>query len=164
MKSFFVVILLFGSLNVQAAAPASGQKVSTNASEIIQQQTAIRAQVLSGKGAFKDMDASARNNLLKHQEIVFDLLKDKESTTQLSETDQVRVSNSISSIVAAITNAEDNRMVCRREKPTGSNRIETNCKTVAERRIEREQAADRRRLSNAKCITACGDSMMPEGW
>lgn len=164
MKYFFVVVLLFGSLTVQAAAPASKQKVSTNASEIVQQQTAIRAQVLSGKGAFKDMDASARNDLLKHQDIVFGLLKDKESTTQLSEADQVRVSNSISSIVAAVTNAEDDRMVCRREKPTGSNRTETICKTVAERRIEREQAADSRRLSNSKCITACGDSMKPEGW
>lgn len=166
MKSLFMALFLFGSMNAYAAAPASAQKVSTNASEIVQQQTAIRAEVLSGKGAFKDMDASARDKLLRHQEIVIDLLKDKELTTDLSEADQVRVSNSISSIVAAVKNAEDDRMVCRREKTTGSHRPETICKTVAQRRLEREQSRDSRNFGgNAKCTTDCsGESMRPQGW
>lgn len=165
MKYFFATILLFGSLSVHAAVPASGQKISTNASEIVQQQTALHAQVLSGKGAFKDMDPSARNDLLKNQEIVFDLLKDKKSTTELSQTDQVRVSNAISSIIATVSNAEDERMVCRREKPAGSNIPGTICKTVAQRRAEREQAVDARSRSSAKCITDCsGQAMRPEGW
>lgn len=165
MKSFFAVIFLFGSLTVHAAAPVSGQKVSTNASEIIQQQTALRAQILSGKGAFKDMDASVRNDLLRNQAVVLDLLKDKELTTELSQADQIKVSNSLSSIVAAINNAEDERMVCRREKPTGSNLSETICKTVAQRRAEREEAMARNFRRNAQCTTDCsGEKMRPEGW
>lgn len=166
MKLFFVAVFLLGSMNVHAAAPASAQKVSTNAPEIIQQQTALRAAVLSGKGAFKDMDASARDDLLRHQEIVIDLLKGKELTTQLSEADQIRVSNSISSIVAAINNAEDDRMVCRREKMTGSHRPETVCKTVAQRRLEREEARDRRSdPRNAMCKNTCGNTPgTVEGW
>ena len=166
MKSLFVALFMFGSMNVHAAAPGSTQKVSTNAAEIIQQQTALRSEVLSGKGAFKDMDATVRNDLLRHQEVVFDLLKGKELTTELSEADQVRVSNSISSIVAAVSNAEDDRMVCRREKTTGSHRPETICKTVAQRRAEREQSRDSRNFGgNSKCVTACsGESMRLEGW
>ena len=162
MKSFFAVLVLLCSMSVHAAAP----KVSTNAPEIIQQQTALRAEVLSGKGAFKDMDASARNDLLRNQEILFDLLKDKELTTQLSETDQVRVSNSISSIVALVNNAEDDRMICRREKMTGSHRPETICKTVAQRRVEREEARNRNlQPRNAMCKNTCGNvSGTVEGW
>ena len=166
MKSFFVALFLFGTMNVHAAAPATAQKVSTSAPEIIQQQTVIRAEILSSKGAFKDMDASVRNDLLRHQDVVFELLKGKERTTQLSEADQIRVSNSISSIVAIISNAEDDRMVCRREKMTGSHRPETICKTVAQRRVEREEARSRRsEPRNTMCKKTCGNvSGTVEGW
>ena len=165
MKSLLVLCFVLVATGLQFQALASSEPVSTNAREIVEQQTRIRSEVLSGKGAFKEMDASVRNELLRNQELVIDLLKDKELTTQLSDADQLRVSNSISSLIAAVKNAEDDRMVCRREKATGSHRPETICKTVAQRRLEREQAKDSMSLRNARCTTDCsGEKMRPEGW
>ena len=165
MKSLLVLCFALVAASVPFQVLASSEPVNTNAREIVEQQTRLRSEVLSGKGAFKEMDASVRSELLRNQEVVIDLLKDKDLTTQLSEADQLRVSNSISSIIAAVKNAEDDRMVCRREKMTGSHRPETICKTVAQRRMEREQARDAMSSSNAKCTTDCsGEKMRPQGW
>ena len=57
-------------------------------------------------------------------------------------------------------------MVCRREKMTGSHRPETICKTVAQRRVEREEARSRRsEPRNTMCKKTCGNvSGTVEGW
>ena len=62
------------------------------------------------------------------------------STTDLPEKDQITVFNSLEAIEAIVNQAEEERMVCTRVKPVGSNRPETVCKTVAQMREEKLEA------------------------
>ena len=66
-----------------------------------------------------------------------------QSVEQLPEETRVRVFNEQERVNTLLTRAAaDSRMVCRREKPTGSNRPSNICLTVAERRRHRDAAND----------------------
>ena len=59
----------------------------------------------------------------------------------LSEADRVALFNDQSLVNSLLTQAgEDSRVVCRREKTIGSQRVQNQCMTVAERRRAREAA------------------------
>ncbi len=71
------------------------------------------------------------------------LLDGAQSVDQLPETTKVRVFNDQERINTLLSRAHaDSRVVCKREKPTGSNRPTNTCMTVAERRRAREGAVD----------------------
>lgn len=71
------------------------------------------------------------------------LLGGAQTAEQLPELARVEVFNEQERINTLLQRAHaDSRMVCRREKPTGSNRPTNVCLTVAERRRHREAATD----------------------
>ncbi|MEL1266124.1 hypothetical protein [Pseudoxanthomonas putridarboris] len=71
------------------------------------------------------------------------LLDGAQSVGQLPEGTKVRVFNEQERINTLLGRAHaDSRVVCKREKPTGSNRPANTCMTVAERRRAREGATD----------------------
>lgn len=163
-----VLVLASTIVMMTILVPVNGMAANSSIEDvpkITQQQSDLRQKVLAGKGAFKDIDASSRTTLLGKQDIVMGLLDGKQSTTQLSPADQVTLVNTLGEIAVIVDKAEDERMVCRREKKTGSNRPETICKTVAQLRDEREEA-DKYLTSprNASCMTQCGETMGAEGW
>lgn len=59
-------------------------------------------------------------------------------TTELSEAEQLQLFTALGHISAIVNRAEDERLVCRRHRPTGSNRPATVCRTVARLRADRE--------------------------
>lgn len=65
----------------------------------------------------------------------------------LSQAEQVDMVNDVSLLHGLLANAEDERMVCRREKPVGSNRISSVCKSAAE--WERLRAKSRTNLEDS---------------
>ena len=74
---------------------------------------------------------------------ISNLLGGAQSVDQLSEGAKVEVFNEQEKINNLLTEArEDSRLQCSRERPTGSHRPKTICKTVAERRLERDRAQD----------------------
>ena len=113
---------------------------NTSAAAILSQQAIIQADALKRSGRYKDVSETDLQALLEHQSLVANKLASVESTTQLSERDQITVFNSLEAIEAIINKAENERMVCERYKPIGTNRPTTVCKTVAQRRTEREAA------------------------
>lgn len=71
------------------------------------------------------------------------LLDGVEDVNRLPEATRVEVFNEQERVNALLTRAHaDSRLVCRREKPTGSNRSINRCVTVAERNRERDNAQD----------------------
>lgn len=74
---------------------------------------------------------------------ISNLLGGAQSVDQLGEEVKVRVFNEQEKINSLLGQAHaDSRVICRREKPTGSNRTTSVCMTVAERRRAREGAVD----------------------
>jgi hypothetical protein len=137
--------------------------VNTDAGAIVaQQQQEIREQAMARKGRYKDMGEQTRNDLFAKQDLVLGLLEGKQRSTELSELDQTTLFNSLEAIQAIVNNAEDERMVCRRERPTGSHRPQNVCKTVAQMRAEREQSQGALSNRDVRC-SSCGDGP-PAGW
>lgn len=123
------------------SAPAwADESANTDAQAILTQQQSIKSEVMSKKGRYRDMDQGTRQQLFDQQDKVQKLLVGVSRATELGEHDQIALFNSLEAIEAIVNKAEDERMVCERYKPSGSNRPVTVCKTVAERRADKEHA------------------------
>lgn len=150
---------LAGVLFCLIASASANDHPNLSAEAVRQQQKDIRAAVEAGRGTFKDLPTAKRNELIGRQDRVSKLLEGIQRTTDLGELQQIDLFNELEAIQAIVNAAEDERMICRRERPTGTNRPQTVCKTVAQRRADREAIErDTGRRSNA-----CSDSMVSAG-
>jgi hypothetical protein len=109
-----------------------------DAAEIRSQQQQIRADAEARTGRYQHMPEATRSDLLRRQERVHTLLGDVRETTELDETRRIELFNNLEAISAIINFDEDQRMICERTKLVGTNRPTTVCRTVAQRRDERE--------------------------
>lgn len=110
--------------------------------QIVQQQTQIRADVTASRNGWDALPQEKRDEVLKQQDRLFVLLQDKQTIGDLGLDQQVEAANLLASIKATVTGAEDERMVCTRERKMGSNFTQRVCRTVAQLRREREAARD----------------------
>ena len=125
-------------LFVSFALPASDTPLAF--AEIREQQIQIRADVAANKPPYDDMAKRDRERLLQRQDDLLRLIEGKETLLDLDERGRTEAINSLEWIRAEIHDAEENRMICKRELPVGSHMKKRVCKTVAERRQEREEA------------------------
>lgn len=153
MRLFTLMVLFLVSF--AAIANGTGERKPLAVSAITEQQKQIREDVIAVKGRYRDISPSKRVDLLSKQAGLLAMLEGKATTDDLSEHQQIEVFNTLEWIEAAINNAEDERMVCRREKTLGSNRLTRVCRTVEEERLAKERAreqfnrgADQLRLGN----------------
>lgn len=137
-------LILAGLILLGVASPplSAQQHPNLDAQAIVAQQAAIRAETLSRTGRYKDMPAAKREELFALQDKVTKQLADRATTTELREQDQIAVFNALEAISAIINQAEDERMICERKRPVGSNRTQTVCMTLAQRNAERESGAE----------------------
>ncbi len=68
------------------------------------------------------------------------ILEGKETAAELNENQRMRVFNAQEQITALIRGTESERVICRRERPTGSNIGVRTCKTVTEINRHREES------------------------
>ena len=149
LKSCGLVAMLLAA----AVSTAAAQSDNTSAAAIRAQQDQIRAELADRQGRFKHLDPEKKATVLEHQSTVLSRLEGVERTTELREIDQLAIFNALESIEAILNKAEDDRMICERYKPTGSNRPTTLCKTVAQRRAEK-QVADDNMSRDRQCVDA----------
>lgn len=152
MRKPFVLAVLIGLIASATASLANDVPKNLDAQAILAQQRQIRAEVEKHNGRFKGMEAHKREELFAKQSTVASLLEGKKSTTELPEHDQIAVFNALETIEGILNRAEDDRMVCERIKPVGSNRPKTVCMTVAERRAEREAAEKQINSRDQQCL------------
>ena len=129
----------------------AGTDKSLDLDSVRTQQAQIRAEVQAGEGRYVDMPVDKRHELLAKQDGLLKLIEGKQTDDQLTQSEQMEAFNTLEWIEATINNAEDERMICKREKPTGSNRMQSVCKTVAQRREERENSERMMNDRNAVC-------------
>lgn len=139
-------------LALATAFPAWAESASPSLDEIRAQQIELRDAARAGNGVFEDYPRSDRNDLVEKQDAVLAMIEGKQTADQLDEPVRMEVFNRLEEIRALVEEAGDSRMVCDYEKRVGSNMKKRVCKTVAERRREREQAVD---AMNTRAI--CGN-------
>ncbi len=149
-----VVVACLSGLLFACAAFASADPQSVTLHDILTQQTQLRAQLTSGKGAFKGLSKSERNQLLEKQGELMSLLQGVNTLDELRPDQRTAVFNNLEWIKAAVTKAEDERMVCEYVRTVGSNVPKSVCMTAREQREHRDNA--RKSLEQATiCVEAC---------
>ena len=140
VRSFSPILILVSLLAWGALALASADPQQLTIRDILTQQTQLRAQVVAGKGAFKDMSKAERAALVERQDRVLQMLGGLETLETMAPDQRTIVFNDLEWIKAAVTQAEDDRMVCEYTKIAGSNRMQSVCMTAKEQREHREGA------------------------
>ena len=104
------------------------------------QRQSIEADLADGK-TYSELSDSDRSKVTEALQRMGSLLHDAGGVAALDEAQKVRVFNDqelVNSILAKAGN--DSRLVCRREKQIGSNRITTQCMTALQRARQTEEA------------------------
>ena len=140
----YVRLLLVGLLAVGlwGSLVSAQEHFNLDAKAILAQQAAIRADAIAGEGRYKDLTQHDRNRLFALQDRVASKLSGQASTTGMSEYNQITVFNALEAISAILNGDEDERMICARKRQVGTNRPETVCRTVAQRRVDHEIGAE----------------------
>ena len=119
-----------------ADEPAQPQTVAG----ILQFQHALRTKLDSPSGEYSRFDEDALARMKRAQDNVFRVFSGVTSLDQLSAEQKVNVSNSLDEIKAILLANEANRLICHRERKTGTNLVERRCETVAQREANAHDA------------------------
>ena len=109
---------------------------------IVEQQKQIRADIQASHKGWETLTQEKRDEVLREQDQLFVLLDGKQTIGDLEPDRQVDAANLLASINATVTGAEDERMICTRERKMGSNFTQRVCRTVGQIRREREASRD----------------------
>lgn len=126
--------LVMTSMVVMAAADPQQLTIR----DIVTQQTQLRSQVTAGKGAFKDMSKAERKALAERQDRVLQMLGGNQTLDEMPPDQRTLVFNDLEWIKAAVTKAEDERLICEYTRTVGSNRMTSVCMTAKEQREYRD--------------------------
>jgi hypothetical protein len=170
--SIVVAIAVAFGLPVAAestASPAVASSVEARqptVRQIVDQQTDLRKQVLDKKGAFKDLTDIERDELIKKQNRILQLLDSREDVQQLRAEEKVELFNHLEWVIATVRKAEEDRKVCERSRTVGSNRFQIVCMTARQYREHKERSRQSLRTvvkcqgpKTAGCINEVGGSV-----
>ena len=88
---------------------------------------------------YNHISNSALDEIATEQNKIRSLVGTHSTMDELSERDRLEVFNAHQRVVAIVEGAEDDRVICKRVKPTGSHRPISQCQTVGELKRAREQ-------------------------
>lgn len=139
MKPFLLAAALF-----VLAMPAAHAATSTDIDpqRVHKEQTQLQAQVRKEQGVFKDIDTGLQNRILANQDRVLELVDGKQSVAELSAEERDELTTTLADIDRLVTKAKDERQVCRKMRPTGSNRPQVVCMTAAQHREAQKRARE----------------------
>ncbi len=107
----------------------------------VQQRSRIEADFAAGK--YSEITKADSDEVYSALGRMSAMLMDVSGPAELSEDDKVKLFNDQELVNTLLTKAgDDSRLVCTRERATGSHRTTNNCMTVAERRRLRDKSQD----------------------
>jgi hypothetical protein len=92
----------------------------------------------SAKGDFKDLARGDRDALAAAQSRIRAVVAGKQRMGELDEAQRLAVFNDHQRIVGLLDKADESRVICEQVKRIGSHRHAVECRSVAERRRDRE--------------------------
>lgn len=147
MKTLSITLLLVAGMFATGAMAATAP---LQLNQIRAQQQEIRSDVIAGTGRYKDMPANTKTELLSKQDQLLKMIGDKQDPNELSKDQRLEAFNTLEWIEATINKSDDERMVCSRERATGSLRVTTVCKT--KRQINEDHERARRQMEGSTPI------------
>ncbi|QNP41855.1 hypothetical protein [Lysobacter solisilvae (ex Woo and Kim 2020)] len=130
------------SLSVVVLAAATAQANVGKLGLIRQQQQDIREESERATGRYARFDRYELERMHRAQDRIFQLLDGVTELDQLNAADKAELLNALETVKAVITQNDEDRQVCWREKTLGSHRFQTHCATVRERAQVREGGKD----------------------
>lgn len=106
------------------------------------EQAEILARVKAKTGAFADISARDREQMVERQMRMLKMIEGKKTSAELQETEKLELSRTLEWIDVTVKRADDERMICERVRVLGSNMKERVCMTVAQKREAGERARD----------------------
>lgn len=138
-KLLFAALIVFPVMSA-IAAPAT-EKPLTEGKPYAEQRQRIMSDLQGGE-VYSEISAENRGRVVDALGRIDRLLGD-DGHTNLPDKDKIAVFNDQDLVNTLLTQArEDSRLICRRERPVGSNRPQNICITVAARREARDNGAD----------------------
>lgn len=139
-KALLVVLAMFSVSSAYAGQEKSKMPLQEGV-PFSEQRDRIRADLREGE-TYAEITAEDRSAVLTALERIDQKLMNRTGPV-LSESDKLAVFNDQELVNSLLVRArEDSRLICRRERPVGSNRPQNICISVAQRREARENARD----------------------
>ncbi|KRG54794.1 MULTISPECIES: hypothetical protein [Stenotrophomonas] len=138
-KLLYAALIAFPMMSA-TAAPAV-EKPLTEGKPYVEQRQRIMSDLQGGE-IYSEISAENRGRVVEALGRIDRLLGNGEHT-HIPDKDKIAVFNDQDLVNTLLTQArEDSRLICRRERPVGSNRPQNICITVAARRQAREDGTD----------------------
>lgn len=141
MRKIRTVLLALAALAVAGAAQADNGS-SQRVSDIVSEQAQIRADAKAEKNGWDNIPLEKRQELIETQDQLMLLLDGKQTLGDLAPPERKAATQQLDRINALALEAENERMVCMREKLTGTNRTQRVCRSVGDMKRWREGAKD----------------------
>lgn len=122
------------------AAPLHAQQQPPSLEQLRSEQLALRPLIEAGKGHYTNIPKEQRERILQRQGELLALIEGQQDLAAMDPDRKLAVINALNALDAAERDAEDQRQVCKRTKSTGSHRMTTVCRSVAEIRKAEENA------------------------
>ena len=131
MRSSPFLALALGVSMVLCAGATFAQEPSQpqTVSEILQFQHALRAKLDAPTGEYSNFDEDALARMKRAQDNVFHMFAGVTSLDQLNAEQKINVSNSLDEIKSILLANDGNRLICHRERKTGTNLVSRRCET-----------------------------------
>ncbi|NOT87478.1 MAG: hypothetical protein HOP03_04780 [Lysobacter sp.] len=114
--------------------------IESTPAQIRTAQSEQRQAIERKSGNYSHFTDDERKTIFAKQDEVLRLIDGKQTVEELGPDGKIALANALASVDAAVTRAEDNRLICERVKPVGSNRPQNKCISVGERRRQRDAA------------------------
>ena len=150
MKPFSLKPLAFAALLAVCASPVLAQDdgADDTAPEILQTQHALRAKLDNPTGEYSRFSADDLATMRHAQDKVFRMLDGVSSLDQLNADQRTELSNALDEVRATLVQNAGSRLICYRERKTGTNLVEKRCETVEEREARARDSQDQLREYN----------------
>lgn len=129
-------------MSVVLALPVKAEQSPRSVAGIIEEQRAVREDILRLEGGWAAIAEAKRAAVIERQDSVLKRLSDIDTLEQLDPTQLTTLSNDLEWIRSVALDAEGERIVCTRERKTGSNRVERVCRTAAQVERDRRDASE----------------------
>jgi hypothetical protein len=155
MRSFMKMTAVLFLCATAPVAFSSADKQTMQLQDIREQQTRLQGEIRAGRGAFKEMSEAERGALLSKQERLLLLLQNKQDFDELAVDAKLEVFNTLEQIRSTVAQAEEDRMVCRKDRVMGSHLPQVVCMTAKEERLRRERTRDAIRRGQGCTSSEC---------
>lgn len=140
MNILFSAALIAASLLSFSASAKDAIEIDSTPAEIRAAQSDLRKSIERKSGGYSHFTDAERKAIFSKQDELHVLVDGKNTIDELGPDGKIAVANALEAVNALVNRAEDNRLICERVKPLGSNRPQNKCITVGERRRMRDDA------------------------